>query len=432
MTVRAMWRVFGAALVIGVGVAACSDSGSSDCGGIVQPLRLLTPSTAALSLDVGAQGQVSATLSGGCVNDPQTVTWITSDAQVATVSAAGAVAAVGAGTATITGTAFDNKTRTAITVIVRARTPTTIDARPDVDTLSPLGTRALTVTVRDQSGAVLPSAPVVWRSLTPNLAGVTSGGAMTAIAAGQALVEAASPRPAPADSLRDTVRVLIVAACSLVRPVSVGTTFAGSIDASTCQNLYGYRVANQYSITTLTQAYFSIKLTPTIATTLVPLNIGSALYGLPGTDTSTTSLVVIRPGTFGFMIAAPDTNSSTYSVTTQADPDSRLNCFPTDVTTGVSFRTAVTPTCTSRDIRILPGLTVGQQVRITATAASYPVTIELTNSATRAVLQRATATAAGATATIALTNNNGAAPRVVLKVLGGTTVNDLVTVTIAQ
>jgi hypothetical protein len=48
------------------------------------------------------------------------------------------------------------------------------------------------------------------------------------------------------------------------------------------------------------------------------------------------------------------------------------------------------------------------------------------------VLQRATASAAGATATIALTNTNVTAPRVVLKVYGGTTVNDLVTVTIAQ
>ena len=425
MTGRVLWRRVGIAALVGLVVAGCGGGDKTACGGFVEPTRVLTPSPATLALDVGGASLVTATLSGGCATDPQTVTWQSSNAQVATVTATGAIAAVGAGTATITATAFDNLTRATIVVTVRSRTPTTIDARPDVDTLSPLGTRTLTVIVRDQGGAVLAGAPIVWRSLTPSLATVSTAGVVSAIASGTASIEATTPRTLPTDSLRDTVRVLIVPACNLIRPVQLGTTFAGNFDASTCQNLYGYRIANQYSVTALTQAYYSIRLTPNVTTSLVPLNIGSALYGIPATDTAVTAFAVIKPGTTGFLVAAPFPASGAYSVTTALDPDPKLLCIPTDATFGVSFRTGVTQTCTTRDIRFLPALTAGQNVRATATAPTYAVTLELRNAATNAVLQRVVAPATGGTATINYTNVTGT-PLVYLRVFGGTTVNEYV------
>ena len=410
--------------------ASCSSEAAKSCGGFVAPLRVLTPTPTALSLDIGAQSQVSASLSGGCSGDDPTVTWLSSDAQVAIVSASGAVTAVAAGSANIVATAFDGVTRATIPITVRARVATTIDARPDVDTLSPLGTRTLTVIVRDQNSAVLANAPIVWRSLTPGLATVSSTGTVSAIAVGTASIEATTPRTSAADSLRDTVRILIVPACNLIRPVQLGGTFSGAFDASSCQNLYGFRIANQYSVSALTQAYYSVRVATTVTTGLVPLNIGTQFFGLPTTDTATTALVVIRPGTFGFLITSPATIPGTYSVTTALDPDPKLSCVTTEATTGVSFRTAVTPTCTTRDIRILPALTSGQQVRITGVATTYATTIELRNFATGALIQRAIAASIGGTASISVNNGTGA-PLVFLRVLGSTTVNDYVTITIA-
>ena len=429
MTGRSWWRQLCAGALIALAIAGCGSSDKNQCGGFVEPTRVLTPSATALALDVGAGGQVSAALSGGCATDDPTVSWVSSTPAVATVSASGAITAVGAGTSTITGTAFDNITRTTIVITVRLRTPTTIDARPHVDTLSPFGSRTLTVTVKDQGGVVLPAAPIVWRSLTPNLATVTSVGLVNAVASGTASIEATTPRTLPTDSLRDTVRILIVPACSLIRPIQVGTTFNGSFDLSTCQNLYGYRIANQYSITALTQAYYSIKLTPNVSTALVPLNLGSSLYGLPAADTAVTAYAVIKPGTSGFLIAAPSAASGLYTVTTALDPDSKLLCIPTDVTLGVTFRTGVTPTCMTRDIRLLPALSAGQVLRVSGTAPTYPVTLELRNYANNALLQRVTAPAAGGAAAITYTNLGGA-PLVYVRVLGGTTVNEYVTVSI--
>ena len=429
MTGRAMWQRMSVAVVLAIAVMSCGGSDKNACGGFVEPTRVLTASPAALALDVGAAGQVSAALSGGCATDLQAVTWTSSDAQVATVNGTGAISAVGAGTATITATAFDNKTRATIIVTVRSRTPTTLAARPSVDTLSPFGTRALTAVVRDQGGAVLPAAPVVWRSLTPTLATVSSTGVVSAVASGTATIEATTPRTTPTDSLRDTVRVLIVPACNLIRPVQLGATFSGSFDASTCQNLYGYRIANQYSITALTQAYYSIRVAPNVSTALVPLNIGSALHGIPAADSAVTAYVVVKPGTTGFLVAAPFPAFGTYSVTTALDPDPKLLCVTTDATFGVSFRTGVTQTCTTRDIRMLPALTVGQNVRATATAPTYAVTLELRNAANNAVLQRVVAPTTGGTATLNYTNGLST-PLVYIRVFGGTTVNEYVNLVI--
>ena len=429
MSSRVLWRSVCATMMLGLLFAGCAGSDNGQCGGFVEPTRVLTPAPATVALDVGGTSQVSAALSGGCATDPQTVSWQTSNAAVATVGATGSVTAVAAGTATLTGTAFDGKTRATIIVTVRLRTPTTLAARPSVDTLSPFGTRQLTATVRDQGGTVLTAAPVVWRTLTPTLATVSNTGVVGAVASGTAFIEATTPRSTPTDSLRDTVRVLIVPACNLIRPVQLGTTFSGSFDASTCQNLYGYRIANQYSVTALTQAYYSIKLTPNVSTSLVPLNVGSALFGLPAADTAVTAFVVIKPGTSGFLVAAPTAASGLYSVTTTLDPDPKTLCVPTDATFGVSFRTGVTQTCTTRDIRLLPALTSGQNVRATATAPTYAVTLELRNAANNAVLQRVVAPTTGGTASINYTNSTGT-PLVYIRVFGGTTVNEFVNVVI--
>lgn len=419
------------ALLLAATIAGCSSGDSGECGGIIEPLRVITPTPATLALDLGLTGQISASVSGGCATDDRTVRWASSDTAVAKVDASGTVTAIGAGSATLTATAFSDRARTTVPVTVRPRVATAIDVTPELDTLSPLGTRPLTVVIRDQNGTVIPSAPISWRTLTPNQATVSVAGVVTAIAAGTARIEAATPRAAGADSLRDTVQVLIVDACSLVRPVQIGSTFSGSIDASTCQNLFGYRVANQYSITAAAQTYYSIRLVPTITTALVPLNISGGLFGLPATDTAVTAFGVIRAGTFGFLVTAPTQDPGSYTVTTALNPDPRSACVTTDVTTGVSFATAITPTCTTRDIRILPALAPGQQVRITASAQGFAVTIELRNNATGALIQRQIATAAGGVATIALTNNNQLRFGL-LKVIGGVNVNDLVTVTIAQ
>lgn len=411
-------------------LASCSGSGDSGCGGIIEPTRVVTLEPQSLTLDPGAAAPVGATLSGGCSTDDRTVQWRTADPTIATVDGNGRVTAVASGVTNLTATTFSDRATASIPITVRPRTPTTLSLAPRLDTLVPLRTQTLTVTVSDQTGTPLTSAPVVFRSLTPTLATVSNVGVVSAIAPGTALIEAAVQK-AGADSLRDTVRVLIVTPCSLIQPLPLGTTVTGALDASTCPSLLNYRSVDQYSVTAAAQAYYAVRLGRTTPMALVPLVVSNTLHGLPVADTTTTAFVVTRAGTFTLFVTAPSSNAGAYTLTTAIDPDPKASCVSTDVTLGVSFRTAITPTCLSRDIRILPALSSAQLLRVTGVAAGFPVTLELRNASSGALLQRSIATAAGAQATI--TYVSVASNQLVrIRVIGPSGANDFVTISVAQ
>lgn len=365
----------------------------------------VTPPTSVV--EEGQTVTLSAAVSG-TVGIARSVTWESSNIGRATVSATGVVTGVlanadpvvirarSAAVTTVVDSAF-------VTVLARS-VPTVIDARPDVDTLSPNGTRALTATVRDQRNVVVANAPVVWRSLTPSLASVSASGVVTALANGTARIAAASPRTSPSDSLRDTISVLIVAPCTLVRPLQFNSTYNGAFDASTCRGAINFPMVDQFSLTSTTQRYYAVRLTPTFVASLVPLAIGNGLFGILPTDTAVTGLVVTRPGTFSLLVASPSTTTvGTYSFTLTENPNPAQFCVDTDISRGVSFDTALLPgSCQSRLIRILPALDAGQSITITATAQNFPVQIELREGTT--VLTSSAASASGGTATITFNN----------------------------
>ncbi len=204
----------------------------------------------------------------------------------------------------------------------------------------------------------------------------------------------------------------------------------GKFDSTTCADLFGFALAVQHSITTSAQQSFSIRLASTLRAALVPLHIGSALHVLPASDSAVTSLVVVRAGTVGFLVTTGARSPGSFTVTTALNPDPRRLCVPTDVTLGVAFTTAITPSCRSRDIRIVPALAPKQEIRISVTSLDRPVTIELRNAATGALLDDATATPGRRTASLEYKNGERA-QLVYVRVSGGSNVNDLVPLTIS-
>ena len=424
------WAAAGSVLAA-FALTACGGGGGG-CDGIVNPTKSISTDSTTITLDIGATRTVTGTANGFCDATQRGVTWTSASAAIATLVAVGSngttVTAVSAGTTTLTGTASDNVTRVTVTVTVRPRIASAIDATPNVDTLFPTATRTLTVTVRDQNNVTIANAPVVWRTLTPTFATVSAAGVVTGVAAGAARIVATTPRTSPTDSLSDTTSVLVVEACNLVRPLAFGATYNGTFIAASCKNFLGFPMLDQFSITSATQAYYSVQLTPTFLGSNVPLNIGSGFYGTRAPpDTTTTVFGVMRAGTFGFLVAAGTTAPGTYRVITTLNPDPRQNCVVTDVTTGVNFQTAVTPTCQQRDIRVLPTIAAAQVLRVTASAQSFPTAIELRQFNNNALLANASAASSGGTATINWTNNTGSFQFVYVRVFGGPVQNDLVT-----
>ena len=147
------------------------------------------------------------------------VTWSSSSAAIATVSAAGSVTGVSTGTATITATASGVAGSATVTV--------TPDDTPASITLAPAGplalpggaTATLVPTVRASDGHVVTNAPVTYASSDGNVAAV-SGNVLVAARAGTAVITATSG----AATATLTVNVSVGPAAELfVRNVPAGT-----------------------------------------------------------------------------------------------------------------------------------------------------------------------------------------------------------------
>jgi trimeric autotransporter adhesin len=148
----------------------------------------LTPGSA--SLIPGGSQQLSANVSAANCNPAPSVTWSSSNSNVATVSNSGLVTAVAAGSATITGTSLVVSGTASITV---APAPiATLEITPALPTVIVGQTTPLTVTAKDAQGGVLTGRTITWTSLTPSNASVSASGVVTGIAPGNATITASA------------------------------------------------------------------------------------------------------------------------------------------------------------------------------------------------------------------------------------------------
>lgn len=178
----------------------------------------VTPSSA--TLVVGSSATLTATLrdAAGSVLAGRTTSWVTSDASVATVSAAGVVTAVAPGRATVTAVSEGKNGQAQITVNAPAPAPVaSVAVTPASATLTPGGSVALAAGVFDAAHNALTGRAVTWTSSAPAVATVDASGTVTALAQGTATITATSegksataqitvnpPPPAPVASVTVT------------------------------------------------------------------------------------------------------------------------------------------------------------------------------------------------------------------------------------
>ena len=150
----------------------------------------VTPATVELSA-LGTTVQLTAEVrdQNGQAMAGAAVSWATSDADVATVSASALVTAAGNGSATITATSGAASGSTSVTVLQVAAlvtiTPDSIDTR-----LLPGDTLRLTAEAADANGHAIAAASFAWSSSDTLVADVDSMGLVTATGRGEATVTA--------------------------------------------------------------------------------------------------------------------------------------------------------------------------------------------------------------------------------------------------
>jgi uncharacterized protein YjdB len=155
----------------------------------VASLRL-SPTHRAMLVGQTVQLVAEALDAGGNVLAGRPVTWSTSAASVATVTAAGVVTAVADGAAIITAS---SEGRSAVASITVAQVPVaSVVVTPATSNVVVGQSTQLSAQLRDGSGAIITGRAVTWTSTSTTVVTVSSNGLVTAIAPGTATITATS------------------------------------------------------------------------------------------------------------------------------------------------------------------------------------------------------------------------------------------------
>lgn len=160
----------------------------------------VNPTSATLVVGQTVQLEAQPRDAAGQPLDGRTVTWSTNRLDVATVTSTGIVAAVSAGTATIT--ASSEGKSGAATITVQAPTVSRVDVTPTSATIDVGGSFRLNATVYDSRGNVIPGAQVGWASSDTRIAIVDNTGRVFGIAEGTVVITATSSDKAGTASVR--------------------------------------------------------------------------------------------------------------------------------------------------------------------------------------------------------------------------------------
>src|SRR5437773_2676233 len=156
------------------------------------PVASVTVSPTTASLTVGATTQLTATPkdASGTALSGRTVTWATSNAAVATVSASGLVRGVAAGSATITA-ASEGKSGTAAITVTNVPVAS-VTVTPAIASLVAGTTVQLTATPKDALGNPLSGRVVTWSSDALGVAAVSATGLVSGLGIGGVTITATS------------------------------------------------------------------------------------------------------------------------------------------------------------------------------------------------------------------------------------------------
>jgi uncharacterized protein YjdB len=167
-------------------------SGSASITVTRVPVASVEVSPASASMTVGGTVQLSATTrdANGQALTGRAVTWTSSNADLATVSATGLVTGRAVGPVTITATSEGRSGTSSITV---TQVPVaSVVVTPASASIQVGGTVQLSASARDANGNALEGRPIAWTSSDDAVASVSSSGLVTAKVAGSATITATS------------------------------------------------------------------------------------------------------------------------------------------------------------------------------------------------------------------------------------------------
>jgi hypothetical protein len=201
-------RSFAALLLVTALTAACGDGSPSTPPVAVVATVGVEPATADLLTTATLQLTATPKDAAGAPITGRTIAWHSENQSVATVTPVGNVSAIAPGTARITAT-VDGKV--GASVITVSQPPVgSVTVTPANHTLGVGGSVQLTAAVRDVNGGTLNNRTVTWTSADAGIASVDGNGLVRGVAAGSAVITAAS------EGVTGTAQILVSASAAVV------------------------------------------------------------------------------------------------------------------------------------------------------------------------------------------------------------------------
>jgi trimeric autotransporter adhesin len=305
-----LWHTTRARLLLAATALLALSCGESSTSGEPTIARI-DAAPAQLDLTIGETRAVTArALDAGGAAVSRRLFWSVADPQIATVTQGGIVTSVAPGTTQVAVSAGGEST--IVPVTVAGRDPSLVQVSPASATIMVGGTTALTATVLDASGAVVPGSVVTWSSATPATAVVSSAGIVTGVAAGTATISATITIPGGAR--------LSGSAVIQVQPVPVA---AVAITPSTASLLAGQSLQLTVAVT----GAGGVPLTGRAVT-------WSTSAPTVANVSSTGMVIAFAPGT-ATITAASEGRSSTARLTVSAVPVATVTLVPSAATVAV-------------------------------------------------------------------------------------------------
>ncbi len=207
-------------VILAVVLSACG-CGGGDTGSVTPiptaPTLVLTTITVSLSSASLQVGQAATVTAAGFDQNGSpiavgTVTWTSSNTSVATVTSAGAVAALAAGQSTITASTGGKSGQATLSVTAAPAPVATVVVTPASASIAVGGTQQLTPNEFDAGGTALGGRIVTWATGDPTKATVSTTGLVTGVAAGTVVITATSEGKSGSSTI--TVSAPVLAQCT--------------------------------------------------------------------------------------------------------------------------------------------------------------------------------------------------------------------------
>jgi uncharacterized protein YjdB len=381
-------------------VAACSSYGTSvvevsKTQAQVASVSLSIPS----SLVAGQKARAIATPkdANGTPLTGRPITWYTSSASIASVTDSGLISAMAPGTAVVSAVSEGVSGQATMAVTPPAPTPVaTVSVALNPPAVLVGQTATATATVADSSGNILTGRVVAWGSSNAAVASVDATGAVRALSAGSALIQATSEGKSSSTPFNVSAPAPIPVASVSVSPPSATLQVGGTVQLSATtydasNNVLTGRVVGWSSANSAIATVSSSGLVRAVAGGSVSITAASE-------GQSAASAITVSPPPVATVSVSPASPSIQVGATVQLSAvtrDANNNVLTGRVVTWSSSNTAVGTVSTSG---LVTGVAAGSAT-ITATSEGKTATSSLTVT-TPAPVPVATVSVSPATATL--------------------------------